>query len=275
MAPRRPRPATTDDSPATPATPTETATDESASSTPDSTLPAVVAAEPTDLEPYEGPDDGFGEAVTFAPTELRINRAKGEFWLDGDEEPRRELILIPRGCHKAQMFYGLAYDPKVKHEPSCQSPDGRIAEGWIDPNTMEEAMRKCLACPKKGFGAGSCTDLMRLLAWDVERKLPVRLTFQNAELNPRKGAFILAVNRFRSMGLKPQETVMRVGFKDTEAAYKALTFEVIAAAGAQDQESLLQIQQTLDICWSAYESSRAIALEDMHSLYAEQEAIAA
>lgn len=225
-------------------------------------LPAVIEAAGL---PAELPEDGFAEAVPFKALDLRINRSKGEFWLDGDSSPRDLVTIVPRGCHRAQMFYGLPYSPNTPHEPSCQSPDGRHAYGWINKDDQTEAPRKCMGCPRKGFGQGSCTDLMVMLAYDTERESPIMLKFQNAELNPRKGVLTLAVNRFRSMGLRPSETLLTLRFVDTDAAYKALQIDV--AKAADFNFDLPTIQETLDVCWAAYEESRGYEIQELQEMF--------
>lgn len=234
----------------------EAVIDESAAGDTAPALPAVVEQTGTALAI---PEDGFAEAVSFSAVNLRINRSKGQFWLEGEDQPRDSVKLIPRGIHKAQMYFGLPYKQGQPHEPSCQSPDGRHAYGWINTDNQVDAPRKCLGCPRKGFGQGSCTDLMVMLAFDVERGTPVMTRFQNAELNPRKGVLTLAVNRFRSLGLKPFETLLTLRFVDTDAAYKALQIDVEKA----ESNDLEYIQQLMHVCWAAYEESRSYEIQEL------------
>lgn len=244
-------------------TPTETASDASASSTTEPQLPAVVDEGPTDVAVL--PPDGFSETIPFKALDLRINRMKGEFWLDGDPQPRDVVYIISRGCHKAQQFFGLPYNPKDPHEPSCYSPDGQHGYGWIDVNDQVDAPRKCMGCPKKGFGGSSCTDLMTMLAYDRDRKTPIMLRFQNAELNPRKGVLTLAVNRFRSMGLAPVEALLKLSFAQTDQAYQALVIDVAPVEGNTDMtpDEYKEVVQMLDTCWAAYEESRGYEIQEI------------
>jgi hypothetical protein len=225
-------------------------------------LPAVVSQ--TGLPSLPTPDtDGFAETVPFRALDLRINRKAGEFVLDGDPNPRKQVVLIPRGCHRAQMFYGLPYKPGEPHVPSCQSPDAKIAYGWIEPRDQTDTARKCASCPKKGFGSGYCTDLMVMLAFDLEKDSPVITRFQNAEINPRKGAFTLAVNRFRSMGLQPIQTALTMSFRDIPGTdYKELVFDVAACPLPEDTIEMM------DVCWTAYEESRGYDVQNLMDEYA-------
>lgn len=216
----------------------------------------AVADAPTGLQRL--PEDGFAESVAFKALDLRINRSTGEFWLDGDPQPRNTVQLVPRGCHRAQMFYGLPYKPGDPHEPSCQSIDGKHGYGWIDLANQANELRKCAGCVRKGFGGGSCTDLMVMLAYDLERDTPIMCKFQNAELNNRKGVFTLAVNRFRSMGLKPIESKLTLSFVDVpQTAYKALVIDV------EKVELPADVVSMMDVCWAAYEESRAYEVQEL------------
>jgi len=254
----------TSPSPETLETPTVTDPEQSDGSTSGANLPAVVdAAAPTGLAVL--PSDGFQETIPFKALDLKVNRVKGEFWLDGDPQPRDTVYIIPRGCHRAQQFYGLPYSPGNPHEPSCASPDAQHGFGWIDVNDQENVSRSCVGCPKRGFGGQSCTDLMVMLAYDIHRETPIMLRFQNAELNPRKGVLTLAVNRFRSMGLSPVQSILKLTFAATDAAYQALVIDVAPVEGNtnMDPEKYAETVQMLDTCWAAYEESRGYDIQEI------------
>ena len=199
-------------------------------------------------------DDGFGDSVPFQALALRINRSKGHFTLEGDPEDRTEVYLIPRGSQPGKAYFGLPYDPKTPHDPSCSSPDGKHGYGWIDAaNQSDVQVRACAACPRKGFGAGTCDDLQTLLAYDVGKDQPVLVTFKNVEINPRKGAFTLAVNRMRSMGLKPTDAVFKLSFVATDGPYSAVQIEV-AKNDALPADKHAEVQAVLDNCWVAFKT---------------------
>jgi hypothetical protein len=213
-------------------------------------------------------DDGFAESVPFTAVELRINRATGQFLLDGDSRPRTEVLLIPRGSHRAAQFFANRYDPKNPQDPSCQSLDGVTGYGRLSlDDTAPPRVRACATCPKRGFGAGYCSDLQRLLAWDIEHGMPVMTTLRNQEINPRKGVLTLAVNRFRSMGLAPHETVMRFTFAQVpNATYHELVIDVAPVRNTPAlEEKLPGIKATLDTCWQALTASRQAFLQSLHT----------
>jgi len=249
------------DSPPTPGTLTVNSDGEVIDEQPGTAL-APVTASPTGL--MSPPSDGFGETVPFKPLDLRINRMRAEFTLDGDPTPRDKVILIPRGCHRAQMFYGLPYKPGEPHVPSCQSPDAKTGHGWIERNDQVDRTRKCASCSKKGFGATYCTDLMVMLAFDPEKDSPVLTRFQNAEINPRKGSFTLAVNRFRAMGLQPYQTAMTISFAPIPGTeYHELVFDVEPFSLPEDTLEMM------DVCWAAYEQARGYESQELLNMYAE------
>jgi hypothetical protein len=215
-------------------------------------VPATVDASSPSLPVAYTHDDGFGDSVPFQALALRINRSKGVLVLEGDPADRTEVYLIPRGSQPGKAYFGLKYDPKTPHDPSCASPDGKHGYGWIDADNQSDVkVRACASCPRQGFGAGSCDDLQTLLAYDVEKDQPVLVTFKNAEINPRKGAFTLAVNRMRSMGLKPTQSVFKLSFVPTDGPYSAVQIEV-AKADAIPEDKLAEVALVLDNCWAAY-----------------------
>lgn len=210
-------------------------------------------------------DDGFSDSVPFQALALRINRSKGAFVLEGDAEDRSEVFLIPRGSASGKSYYGLPYDPKTPHEASCASPDGKIGYGWISPDEQDDIKaRACAACPRRGYGAGTCDDLQTLLAYDVEKQTPVLVTFKNAEINPRRGVFTLAVNRMRTMGLKPTDSIFRMTFGKADGPYYNVQIDVkpVAEASLPDGKAA-EIASLLDNCWSPY---REAQLADAASL---------
>jgi hypothetical protein len=203
-------------------------------------------------------DDGFSESVPFQALALRINRSKGAFLLEGDAEDRAEVYLIPRGSASQKSYYGLPYDPKTPHEASCASPDGKVGYGWIDPEQQTELKaRACASCPRRGFGAGTCDDLQTLLAYDVEKQTPVLVTFKNAEINPRRGVFTLAVNRMRTMGLKPTDCIFKLSFGKADGPYYNVQIDVkpVADAGLPDGKAH-EIAELLDNCWQPYREAQ-------------------
>lgn len=210
-------------------------------------------------------DDGFQEAVPFKPLELRINRQRGAFWLDGDSEPRDEVYVVPRGAHKARSFFAHRYDPKQPREPSCQSPDGRFAYGYINEMDPNPDFRQCFNCPKKGYGADYCSEIMVLIAYDLGREVPVFTRFRNQEINPRKGVFTLAINTMRSKGLQAAtaDAVFRMRFKENSdnPNYQDLIIDVADNRHAKDGPNAAEIEATLNACWSAYNESRQAEID--------------
>ena len=196
-------------------------------------------------------DDGFSDSVPFQALNLRINRSKGYFQLEGDQEERKDVYLVPRGTHASKQYYGLPYDPKTPHDPSCASPDARHGYGWIDQSDQTPAPRLCATCPRRGYGAGTCDDLQILLAYDLAKSTPVLVQLKNAEINPRKGVFTLAVNRMRTMGAKATDCVFKLSFAETDGPYFALQIDVVKISDADllDPETADEIASLLDNCW--------------------------
>lgn len=211
------------------------------------------------------PDDGFGESIPFEPLWLRINRSLGTFRLDGSDEVPDHATLIPRGAHRAQRYFANKFDPKNPQDPSCQSHDARVGQGFLDMSDQTVKVRSCIGCPKRGFGAGYCTELMTMVAWYVEAGVPVLVQFQNQEINQRKGQLTLAVNGFRSLGLQPSQAALTLGFEDVAgASYKNLTIGFGRASEHVDDEVRLdEIQATLDTCWTAYETGRQAHIQSL------------
>jgi hypothetical protein len=100
---------------------------------------------------------------------------------------------------------------------------------------------------------------------DVERQVPVLVTFKNAEINPRRGVFTLAVNRMRSLGLKPTQCAFRLTFTPGDGPYSVVQIEVTPVTEILPADKLEQITQTLDNCWAPY---RAAQLADAAELEA-------
>lgn len=221
-------------------------------------FPAVQspAAELATIDAY---DDGFSESIPFQALALRINRSKGHFVLEGDAEERDEIYLIPRGSQASKSYYGLPYDPKTPHEASCASPDGKVGFGWVDSDEQSDVRsRACISCPRRGFGAGTCDDLQTLLAYDVAKSTPVLVTFKNAEINPRRGVFTLAVNRMRTMGLKPTDCVFKLSMARADGPYYNVQIDVRPIADAKlPDDTVSSITNLLDVCWTAYREGNA------------------
>lgn len=196
-------------------------------------------------------DDGFSDSVPFQALSLRINRSKGYFQLEGDQEERQDVYLVPRGTHASKQYYGLPYDPKTPHDPSCASPDGRHGYGWIDTGDQTQKARLCASCPRRGYGAGSCDDLQILLGYDLAKSTPVLVQLKNSEINPRKGVFTLAVNRMRTMGAKATDCVFKLSFAPTDGPYFALQIDVLKISDSDllDPETADEIASLLDNCW--------------------------
>lgn len=234
------------------------------SESPASSSPAIRQDNSSDLAVLA--DDGFAQSVPFQALNLRINRSKGEFQLEGDTSARAEVYLVPRGSVAGKSYYGLPYDPKTPHDPSCQSPDGTVGYGWIDVEDQTARPRKCATCPRKGFGAGTCDDLQTLLAFDVERQVPVLVTVKNAEINPRKGVFTLAVNRMRSLGLKPTEVVFKLSFVPGDGPYSLLQIDVQPIAETLSPETQRQIVDTLNNCWAPFKQAQDAEAAELQEL---------
>lgn len=202
-------------------------------------------------------DDGFSDSVPFQALNLRINRSKGVYLLEGDADERDEVFLIPRGSAPAKSYYGLPYDPKTPHEASCASPDGKLGYGWIDASQQDDVRaRSCVSCPRRGYGAGTCDDLQTLLAYDVGKHTPVLVTFKNAEINPRRGVFTLAVNRMRTLGLRPTDSVFRLSFGKADGPYFNVQIDVLPIADAKLPDGKVdEIALLLDNCWAPYRES--------------------
>ncbi|NDA65262.1 MAG: hypothetical protein EB141_00470 [Verrucomicrobia bacterium] len=230
------------------------------------TTNSLVAQSPgAELATTDAYDDGFSDSVPFQALALRINRSKGVFVLEGDAEERDEIYLIPRGSQATKSYYGLPYDPKTPHEASCASPDGKIGFGWIDADAQDDVRsRSCLACPRRGFGAGTCDDLQTLLAYDVAKATPVLVTFKNAEINPRRGVFTLAVNRMRTMGLKPTDSVFKLSMARADGPYYNVQIDVRPIADAKLPDGTAdEITNLLDACWFAYREGNANAAAEL------------
>lgn len=220
----------------------------------------------TDVALY---DDGFAESVPFQAVELHINRSRGEFTIDGDEQVRNSVVIIPRGSHKAQQYFANAYNPKNPQDPACASADGVLGFGRLTTDEDEpQVVRPCISCPKKGFGSTYCTDLLRVLAFDIEKSMPILFSLKNAEINKRKGVFPLAVNRFRSMGLGATDTLMKLAFiKDPAGGpFHLITIDVSDARKVEQLAPLVpEIRSTLDACWVALQASRQAHLTALKS----------
>jgi len=211
-------------------------------------------------------DDGFSDSVPFQALSLRINRSKGIIVLEGDAEERESVFLVPRGSQLSKSYYGMPYDPKTPHEASCASPDGKTGYGWIDADAQDDVhTRSCLNCQRRGFGAGTCDDLQTLLAYDVEKSTPVLVTFKNAEINQRRGVFTLAVNRMRTMGLKPTDCVFKLSLTRADGPYYSVQIDVKPIAGTVPDEQHAEISALLDSCWVAYKGAAAAAANALTS----------
>lgn len=235
-------------------------------STPDSSsVPAVTQAAqvPAVTGDY---DDGFSESVPFQALNLRINRSKGVFQLEGDEEVRSEVLLIPRAARTNKQYFGLPYDPKTPHEPSCSSPDGNIGYGWVDAETQAVAARHCATCPRKGYGAGSCDDLKVLFAYDIEKQVPVLVQFKNAECSPRNGVFTMAVNRMRTMGARAVDTVFKVSFVEADGPYSKVAIDVIKGDGIVPDGLLAEVSPMLDAGWMAWREALEFRASEIKEL---------
>ncbi len=212
-------------------------------------------------------DDGFSDSVPFQALNLRINRSKGVYLLEGDADERSEVFLIPRGSAPAKSYYGLPYDPKTPHEASCSSPDGKLGYGWIDAGDQTDVRaRSCVSCPRRGYGAGTCDDLQTLLAYDVGKHTPVLVTFKNAEINPRRGVFTLAVNRMRTLGLRPTDSVFRLTFGKADGPYYNVQIDVLPIADAGlPADKVAEISALLDNCWTPYRDGIAADAAQIHA----------
>ena len=212
-------------------------------------------------------DDGFSDSVPFQALTLRINRSKGVYVLEGDADERDEVFLIPRGSSPAKSYYGLPYDPKTPHEASCASPDGKLGYGWIDAAEQDDVrVRSCVSCPRRGYGAGTCDDLQTLLAYDVGKHTPVLVTFKNAEINPRRGVFTLAVNRMRTLGLRPTDSVFRLSFGKADGPYFNVQIDVVPIADAKLPDGKVdEIAALLDNCWTPYREGLAADAGQLHA----------
>lgn len=212
-------------------------------------------------------DDGFSDSVPFQALTLRINRSKGVYLLEGDADERDEVFLIPRGSSPAKSYYGLPYDPKTPHEASCASPDGKLGYGWIDASAQDDVqVRSCVSCPRRGYGAGTCDDLQTLLAYDIGKHTPVLITFKNAEINPRRGVFTLAVNRMRTLGLRPTDSVFRLSFGKADGPYFNVQIDVLPIADAKlPEDKVDEIASLLDNCWTPYREGIAADASQLHA----------
>lgn len=203
-------------------------------------------------------DDGFSESVPFQALTLKINRSKGHFVLDGDADERSEVYLVPRGSQSSKSYFGLPYDPKNPHDPSCQSPDGKVGFGWIDVQNQDDIRaRSCMSCPRRGYGAGTCDDHQTLLAYDVEKKVPVLISFKNAEINPRRGVFTLAVNRMRMLGARATDCVFKLSFSPTDGPYFAVQIDVTKVSDKDviPADEHAQIAALLDSAWASFKAA--------------------
>jgi len=229
-----------------------------------SSVPAVTQA--AGLPATSDYDDGFSESVPFQALNLRINRSKGVFQLEGDEDLRSEVLLIPRAARTHKQYFGLPYDPKTPHEPSCSSPDGNIGYGWVDPQTQQVSARHCSTCPRKGYGAGSCDDLKVLFAYDIEKQVPVLVQFKNAECSPRNGVFTMAVNRMRTMGARAVDTVFKVSFVEADGPYSKVAIDVIKGEGVVPPELLAEVTPMLDAGWIAWREALEFRTNEIKEL---------
>jgi len=240
---------------------TDPAPTETSDATPPAPAPNSLAAPPPGSSELAitNYDDGFSDSVPFQALVLRINRSKGVYLLEGDADERDEVFLVPRGSAPAKSYYGLPYDPKTPHEASCSSPDGKLGYGWIDASAQDDSrVRSCVSCPRRGYGAGTCDDLQTLLAYDVGKHTPVLITFKNAEINPRRGVFTLAVNRMRTLGLKPTDSVFRLTFGKADGPYFNVRIDVLPIADANLPDGKAdEITTLLDNCWHPYRESIA------------------
>lgn len=228
-----------------------------------STLPAVGTAGGLATSDF---DDGFADAVPFQALALRINRSRGFYQLEGDEDERSSVVIIPRAARTNKQYYGLPYDPKTPHEPSCSSPDGINGYGWIDAAAQEDVrVRACQTCPRTGYGAGSCDDLRVLLAYDIAKHTPVLVYFKNAEINARKGVFTLAVNRMRTLGSRATDAAFVLGFTPGDGPYSNVTIDVTPATDHVTPSEHADLTALLDAAWPAWKASLDAKANDLRS----------
>lgn len=216
-------------------------------------------------------EDGFADSVPFQALALKINRSRGFYQLDGDERERTEVLLIPRAARTHKSYFGLPYDPKTPHEPSCASPDGVYGHGWVDSAQQDDVkVRTCATCVRKGYGAGNCDDLKVLFAYDIELQVPVLCYFKNAETSPRNGVFTLAVNRMRTLAPRAVDTVFKLGFTPGDGPYSKVTIDVAPIADKLPEDKHAEVTALLDAGWAAWRADLDARATELRAIAVEQ-----
>ena len=220
-------------------------------------------------------DDGFTDSVPFQALSLKINRSRGFYQLDGDERERTEVLLIPRAARTHKSYFGLPYDPKTPHEPSCASPDGVYGFGWVDAALQDDVkVRTCATCIRKGYGAGACDDLKVLFGYDLELQVPVLVYFKNAETSAKNGVFTLAVNRMRTLAPRAVDTMFKLGFTPGDGPYSKVTIDVAPIGDKLPTDKHAEVAALLDAGWAAWKADLESRGAELRALAAEQGGLA-